>query len=540
MSTSLSGLGTRRQRTVRIPVLAIFSWLFIALGSGLLLLELVLFSQRAERFAADVVVAGIPVGSLTNGDAANLIESTYATPITLWYLDSPIELDPSALGFRTNREAMLAQARSGGSDDGAFWVRFFNYLTGQQSENILDVPLSSDYQQNALRQYIDEIALRYDRQPGAAGYDVNTLTFRPGGAGYVLDRELAFESIDAALRSPSRREVVLPVDSTDGSRIGIDTLRDLIIAYLDSQGFVYDGQTTVASVFILDLETGDEVHINSDVAFSAASTIKMGIMIDYFRELLFAPSDDEAFLMAESILCSNNSSSNLIMQIIGGNDIFRGLASVNETIQTLGAQNTFITAPFFLGVEGQQLGSIAAPQTSPSTTFNTGADPFNQTTVEDLGTMLAMIYDCARYSSGLMVAFPDAEFTQTECQQMLNLMSANDLERLLQGGLPVDAEIAHKNGWLENVHGDAGIVFPENGNDYIIAVYVWENVEFFSFNRAWPLIEGISRATWNYFNADAPMVSSRTDLPTEAMICEEFRAPYGEVNLNDINAWRGG
>jgi beta-lactamase class A len=540
--SSLSGLGTRRRGSagLRLPVLPIFSWLFISLALGLLMLELLRFSQQAQRFAADLEVAGVPIGGLTSGDAAALLERTYNAPLTLWYQDSPIQLDPTALGFRTNREAMLAQARAGSAGEGAFWGRFFNYLTGQQNISTLDIPLSADYQENALRQFVTELAMRYDRPPGAAGYDVTTLTFRPGGAGYQLDTEAAFQVIDSALRNPNRREVALPVITTDGSRVGISTLRELIIGYLDSQGFVHDGQNSVASVFILDLETGEEVNINSDVAFSAASTVKMGILIDYFRSLLFAPSADEAFLMAQSVLCSNNSSSNLIMQIIGRDDIFRGIASVTNTMQTIGARNTFITAPFYLGVPGQQLGSIPAPSTRPNANFNTGADPFNQTTTEDLGTMLSMVYDCARYGSGLMTVYTDGEFTQSECQQILNLMSANDLERLLQGGLPPDARIAHKNGWLENVHGDAGIVFPPNGNDYIIAVYVWENAQFFSYTRAWPLIEGISRAAWNYFNVEAPLVSPRTDLPDQAVACDAFSPPYGQVNLNDINAWRGG
>lgn len=540
MSSSLSGLGTQRRGATRLPIVPIFSWLFLALAIGLLLLELVRFSQQAQRFADAVAVAGVPVGGLTNAEAAALIERTYGSPITFWYLDSPIQLDPSAIGFRTNREAMLAEARSGLTNDGAFWARFFGFLTGQQSETALDVPLSADYQQLALRQFIDEIALRYDSPPGAAGYEVATLTFRPGSAGHVLDKEAAFAAADAALSSPSGRTIILPVDSTDGSNIGINTLRDLVVSHLDSQGFVYDGQSTVASVFILDLQTGEEVNINSDVAVSAASTIKVGILIDFFRTLLFAPTELEANLIVQSVLCSNNSSSNLIMQIIGANDIFRGIASVTNTLQRVGARNTFITAPFYLGVEGQQLGSIAAPTTAPNTTFNTGADPYNQTTTEDLGTVFQMIYDCAQFGSGLMVAFAEGDFTQSECQAMLEILSANDLERLLQGGIPAEARISHKNGWLENVHGDAGIVYSPNGRHYVIAVFVWENVEFFSYDRAWPLVEGISRAAWNYFNPEAPLVAPRQDLPPQAVECAVFAPPMEQINFSNINAWRGG
>jgi hypothetical protein len=121
---------------------------------------------------------------------------------------------------------------------------------------------------------------------------------------------------------------------------------------------------------------------------------------------------------------------------------------------------------------------------------------------------------------------------------MLEIMSANDLGRLLQGGIPVGTRISHKNGWLETVHGDAGIVFPPNGNDYVVAAFVWKNTDFFSYTEAWPLLEGISRAAWNYFSPETPLVAPRTDIPDQANECATFAPPYGEVNLSNINSWR--
>lgn len=535
---TLTGLGTKK-KTRRLPLLPIMSWVCILFGTGLFALELIRFSQQIDTLGADVSVGGVSVGGLSAAEAVSRWEQAYAQPITLWYDNSPILLDPAAVGFRTNQQAMLAAARSASEQGANFWSRFWSHLTGQRTERRLNIELSADYQENLLRQFLNDIAARYDRPPGPASYDVQTLTIRQGGQGFVLDVERAFRLVDAALRNPDERQVILPISSTDASRPDISALRDLIIAYLDSEGFIYDGQTTMASVFIMDLQTGAEVNILSDVAVSAASTIKVSILIDYFRHLLFAPNDDEAFLMAQSLLCSNNSSSNLIMQIIGGDDIFRGIADVTNTIQTLGARNSYISAPLFLGGD-QILGSIPAPRTSPNPNFNTGADPFNQTTTEDLGTLFSMIYDCAYYGSGLMSVYNEGEFTQNECRQMLELMSANDLERLLQGGIPPDAVISHKNGWLDDVHGDAGIVFPPNGRNYVIAVFVWEQSDFFSYTRAWPLIEGVSRAAWNYFVPEQPLVAPRTDLPETAQECVAFAPPYGEVNLDAINSWRGG
>jgi len=210
---------------------------------------------------------------------------------------------------------------------------------------------------------------------------------------------------------------------------------------------------------------------------------------------------------------------------------------VDNNDQYLGATNTYISAPFDLG-DGKVQGSIPAPHTNPDPNFNTGADPFNQTTTEDLGTLFGEIYDCAYFGSGLMAAYTDGSYTQTECKQMLELMSDNDLERLLQAGIPPGTRISHKNGWLDDVHGDAGIVFPPNGNNYVIAVFVWKNTSFFSYTVAWPLIEGISRAAWNYFSPETPLVAPRTDIPAEAQACSAFAPPYGQVDLNNINGWR--
>ena len=188
----------------------------------------------------------------------------------------------------------------------------------------------------------------------------------------------------------------------------------------------------------------------------------------------------------------------------------------------------------------------SAPTTTPNPNFNTDPDPYNQITPEDLGTLFALIYDCANYSSGLMVAFPNGEFTQQECKQMLELMSANNLLRLLQGGIPEGTRISHKNGWLTETVGDAGIVYPPSGRNYVIAVFLWEDTEFQNFERLWPLVEGISRAAWNYFNytdnpndAEPLLLTPRDDLPRTAQDCEgNYLPPAGQVNLDDIFAWQ--
>jgi len=532
----------RRQRG--FPVLFMISFLMVITSGGVLLFELISFSQREEQLPSGITVAKINVSGLKKRDAVTRWESAYAKPLTLYYSDEngdhPIVLSPDQLGWRISSDPMLADALASSETDGGFWQRFMNYLLGNEEYLSNDIPLLATYQENVLETFLLDIAARYDNPSGSAGADVQTLTTFPGDPGYSLDIDAAMVAIDTALRDPNNRVISLPINNITNNRPSMNTLRELIIDYLDAQGFIYDGQTTTASIFILDLLTGEEINILGDVAYSAASTIKVPIMIDFYRTLTFEPSQEEAWLLANSLLCSNNSSSNLIMQIIGQNDLFSGIGSVTNTAQYVGAKNTYITAPFFLGVEGQQLGSIAAPKTSPNPNFNTNPDPYNQTTAEDMGTLFNLIYDCAKFGSGLITSYPEGQITQQECRQMLELTSANNLERLLQGGLPHDVRISHKNGWIFDTVGDAGVVYSPNGRDYVISVYLWEEAEFQDYEKLWPLVEEISRATWNFFNPENALIELRSDIPVSAQECEGNYLPPSpeQVNLNDIDSWK--
>lgn len=532
-----------KKRANRLPVLRLLSIILMLAAVGVFIIELVSFSQREDRLAADVTVGGVPVGGLTQQEAIVEWERVYAQPVTLYYGDNPIILEPNSIDFRPNSDTMLANALSSSAGGNSFWIRFYNYLTGQEIQGGgADVPLIADYQAGLLRATLDDVAARYDQGSGSAGYDVPTLTVYPGTEGSELDIDTALVMVDEALRSPTNRTVILPTGGGASSQPNIETLRDLIIDYLDGQGFIFDGQTTVASIFIMDLQTGEEINLLGDVAFSAASTIKFPIMIDFYRSLDREPTQDEAFIMANSLLCSRNSSSNLLMEFIGDGNITAGVASVTDTAQYVGAQNTFIASSIVEGTAGQVFEQIAIPDTNPNPDFNTDPDPLLQTTAEDMGTLFNLVYDCAEYGTGLMTAYPDGEFTQNECRQMIELMSANDLERLLQGGIPEGVRISHKNGWLTSMVGDAGIVYSPNGRNYLISVYLWEEAEFQDFERLWPLLESISRATWNYFNPDDALLTPREDLPATAQECEgNYLPPTPDlVNLNDINAWREG
>lgn len=543
-----------KPRRRRISILLLISSLMVISALGLTIYELTSFTLREDRLASGISVAGVRVGGMTQDQAIAAVEEAYAAEVRLLYQGYPITLMPNSVGFRLSTSAMFAEARAASESGGGFWERFLEYLLGQAEVVVSEVPLVADYQTTALRAELENIAVRYDQPGSRGGFDNQTLTTFGGGTGYEMDTEAALAAIDAALRHPTNRVVNIPIiEGSVNGRPGMSTLRDLITSYLDSVGFLYDGQTSIASIYIQDLTTGEEINILGDVAFTAASTAKVGILLDYFRRTASEPTQDEAFVLANSLLCSANSSSNFIMKGFNDNgDVFNGLQNVTNTVQSLGARNTFITAPFIDGSD-MELGSIPAPTTAPNPTKNTDPDPYNQTTAEDLGTLFGLIHDCAEYGSGLMAIYPNGEYTQQECRRMIELMSGMELQRLIEGGIPAGVRVSQKNGWVGEVTGIAGIVYPPNGNSYIISVFIWEDTGatgFQDYLRLWPIIEDISRATWNYFVPEQALLARRTDLPAAAQECfrmdtagnrvNVYLPPYGEVNLDDIDAWRSG
>jgi beta-lactamase class A len=343
---------------------------------------------------------------------------------------------------------------------------------------------------------------------------------------------------------PANRRVTLPLLAAEAQGRNINDLHEMILRLAANMGFAYNGPNTLLSVYVMDLQTGDEVRILSDVPHSAVSVIKIPIMINLFRKELIV-SQDEAFLLAESILCSNNSASNFLIQVVGLGDAMQsqmgdGLNQISCAAQKLGAEHTFINAPLWVGDSAYEFSATVCQSSAPANrSYDTRPDQFSQTTAEDMGRLLVGIYDCARSASGLMAVYPD-DINQAECQQMINLLSGNRIDRLIELGVPPGTRVAHKNGWAFETSADAAIVFSPGG-DYVLSVFNWEvnsDNNTVPTILSWEVIEEISRATYNYFNPGAPLLQRRTPInPLTAIDCVSYRSP-DDVNLNDINANR--
>jgi hypothetical protein len=136
--------------------------------------------------------------------------------------------------------------------------------------------------------------------------------------------------------------------------------------------------------------------------------------------------------------------------------------------------------------------------------INTDPDPYNQTTPSDIGMLLADLYQCAETGGGALVAVFGEDVTQAECQDMINLLSANRIAVLLEAGAPEGTRIAHKHGWVTNPTtgvinsmGDAGIVFTPSG-DYVLAIFLYQPVQLV-FDPIQEMFGNLAEAVYNYY-----------------------------------------
>src|SRR5262249_976185 len=154
-------------------------------------------------------------------------------------------------------------------------------------------------------------------------------------------------------------------------------------------------------------------------AFSGMSLNKIAILAALFSRLNGPPDGEEAAIIAESLICSDNTATNRLLGIIGDGDPWSGARYVTAFRQKLGLQNTFIAAPY-----GPDDNITPEPVSAPITQADQkSADPdlFNQATVSDLGQLLGSMYQCAYSDSGPLLVDFAGEYDAHECKMMLHI-----------------------------------------------------------------------------------------------------------------------
>lgn len=483
---------------------------FIVSSILLFVVELVSFSLIRSNYPFGMTIAGIPVGGLSPSETTQRLLQIYSSPIEIHYSNSVIQLEPSLVGFSINIESMLAAADLQKSKS-SFWIGFWNFLWSRQTTST-DIPLISSQSDKLVQDYlINEISIRYDKEPSPAQLIPGTTDFSPGASGEKIDIDRSLTLISSSLKSPINRTVILPKININSTKPSLANLQFLLKQIISDNKF--DG---IIGIYLLDLQTSEELHfaynnyesisINPDIAFSASSTIKIPIMISIYKEFSGLLDNATIKLVDEMIAQSENPAADSLMEIL---DSANGPVIVTEDLKTLGLRNTFI-AGYFYNNAPNLLPYYSTPANS-RLDVSTDPDWYSQTTPSDMGMLLSDIYYCSKTEGGaLLAAFPGT-INKQSCQQMVNYLKSDRIGLLIEAGVPDGTSVAHKHGWVLDVNtgvyhdiSDAGIIFSPGG-DYILSIYayhpiqvIWEYPE--SRIGASRMFADISRVIYNYFN----------------------------------------
>ena len=265
------------------------------------------------------------------------------------------------------------------------------------------------------------------------------------------------------------------------------------------------------SVYVVDLQSGESLDMNGDLAIAGMSLLKIPILVETYRTIDGAPSINQRELISETMgIQSGNFTANLLLHTIAGQpNTFAGADILTASMKNLGLFNTFIAVPYDAELPEGRLPTYLTPanQRTDMTTF---PDPYRQTTIKDIGRLLQMVYECATRNSGsLRETYPD-EITQAECREILDVMQRLKLGAFIENGVPQGTAVAHKHGWIDDTHGDAAVVFTPGG-DYVLGIALYDS-EWLEWEISNPLIAEVSRRVYAHFND--PVVYAGVTLPT--------------------------
>lgn len=479
-----------RKRSADTSILEWVTILSLLAAAGLIVIELIGYSQVREQLPPGMRMAGVPVGGMTLEEAAARVQEVYSAPVTVYYGDQAILLNPADISFEVDLQVMMARAETFRAQSN-WWAGFWAYLWRQPGQTS-DVQLAATYSRSQLRAFLEDVAARYDRPPTGPVGVTGTLEYVAGQPGFTLDVSSSEAVIDAALQVPTNRRAMLTVRNSEAAAPTLETLGQLIRATMDRRAF--DG---IYSVVVIDLETGEELAINPDVAYAGMSLLKVPLIVETYRMLDTEPIPDTAKVIEETIVLSGNFTANLLLRDVLGNgtDMGSGAVVLTNELWALGLVNTFIAAPY----DDPGPYPVIETPANQRKDLNTNPDPAMQTTAGDMATLLMWLYQCAEDGSGGLTMLYSGELTQGECRAIVELLKRNDIDVMLEAGVPPEAQIAHKHGFsLADTHGDAAIVYSPGG-DYVVVLFLYLP-PFLEWEISAPLYQEISAAVYRYFN----------------------------------------
>jgi len=251
---------------------------------------------------------------------------------------------------------------------------------------------------------------------------------------------------------------------------------------------------TVAVAFH-DLQTGKELLINSEVTFHPASTMKVPVMMEVFRQASEGklsldnkiPVKNDFISIADGShysLSAKDDSERGLYKKVGKSECIRTLVNLMITVSSNFATNILVEK-----VSADRINDLMRSLGTENVKVLRG--------VED-GPAFAKGMNNAATAQGLMsllVQLAEKRVVSPEAsQEMIQVLLGQKHNKAIPAGLPHGTEVAHKTGWNTGMDHDAAIVFPPGRKPYVLVVLT-RGIE--QEKRSKKLISEISRCVYS-------------------------------------------
>ncbi len=355
-------------------------------------------------------------------------------------------------------------------------------------------------------EYTGELTWTYPHFAQYTGHLTQTtgFFFNPGEPGYTFNVTNATNLVELQLRAGMTEAIAFEPDLVPPPPI----TPAVLIPPLQARLAEFPG---VTSILIQDLDTGEKIYeSNVDYVLSGMSIVKIGIMVEVYRYLngeVDEQTHQELLDMLGSESC--NPCANRLMATVGGGNASTGASRVTNTMRRLGLSNFRLCAPFRVVERWEDEGQIVWVTSAVEGLYAIqaqvpGYDPCVRATPREMANLLEMIYQCTQDTGLLRDAYPNI-FAPQVCEDMIDIMAANDLRNMLGSGIPDWAKLAHKHGFSGydvpwgDTRGEVGIVFSP-GARWLISFYIWEDTPWINWGINQPLYRDVSNMLYNYFS----------------------------------------
>ncbi len=231
----------------------------------------------------------------------------------------------------------------------------------------------------------------------------------------------------------------------------------------------YKEQTISVSVF--DLQTQNEININADASMHPASTMKVPVMMEVFRQ-----AQAGIFSLDDSVEIYNSFKS-----IVDGSEFTLSVADDSETAfyARLGERETIRELNRLMIVRSSNLATnilmdLVGVQRVDLFLKELGVKDINiiREIENNKAYKLNMNNSCsARGLTRMMRLIAEGKVISKEVSdEMIAVMLGQEFNESIPALLPSSTRVAHKTGWTGAFFHDTGIVFPSKRKPYAISL----------------------------------------------------------------------